>query len=151
MFSGLWQKVLSWSWQHLPTVFATFLSMLFVFLVAGFFIEQKSFLSRLIAPVAGFFSGAIIGGGWAATVGGIGVAAMGTAFAVPAFAVVGLGVLAGGVIGGFGGVTFELVAFLRNPSSFDVQYAGLFGVLIAAIAIFFPIRAALRFLLHRRA
>ncbi|MCA0945867.1 hypothetical protein LCM08_13185 [Salipiger pacificus] len=151
MVSEFWQNALRWSGRHLPAVFAAFLSVLFVFLVAGLFIEEKSLLSRLVAPAAGFVGGAVIGGGLAATVGGIGVVAMGTGIGIPALAVAGLGAMVGGLLGGAGGFSFELISLMRNPSSFDVQYLGLFGVFIAAIALFFLLRSGLRFLLHRNA
>ncbi|NDV52123.1 hypothetical protein [Salipiger sp. PrR003] len=138
--ASLWERFLIRAIPYLPSVLAGFLALLFVFAAAGYFIQEKSYLVRLLAPAIGFFGGAAIGGGLAATVGGIGVAAMGTAVGLPALAVIGVGALVGGLLGGVSGFSFELVSFLMNPSAFNVDTIGLIGVVIVALVLFLVIR-----------
>ncbi|MBR9839913.1 MAG: hypothetical protein GYB50_18735 [Rhodobacteraceae bacterium] len=142
--------MLVWALPHFPAVLAGFLALLFVFVVAGFFIEEKSLVARLIAPAAGFVGGAAVGGGVAATIGGIGIVAMGTGVGLPAMAVIGVGTLLGGLIGGVGGFTFELVQFARNPAAFDVDVLGLIAVALVALGLFFLLRMAIGRMVRRR-
>lgn len=134
------ENLLAFAGRHLADVLALFMAFLFFFLVSGFFITEKGIFEKLFAPGVGFFGGLLSGGiiGW--IVGGIGVAAMGTAVGVGAFGAVLIGGIAGAALGALTGASFSFVQMVRNPSDFDVNWIALLLVFFGAAIVFFLVR-----------
>lgn len=99
---------------------------------SSFAIEEKSGLSRLWIGLTSLFVGVSAGGLLGFIVGGVGVAAMGTAVGIPAAAMAGLGALFGGVV--FGSIGTGIGAYLSNPARFEVNQWMLAAILFASMS-----------------
>lgn len=126
---------LSFTMQHLDGFLVSAIAIVLFSVFSGFAVQEAPGRITRFFTIFGGTAGAAAGGIGASLVGGIGIAAMGTAVAVPALAVIGLGTLFGGVLGFVaGGVGAGLLDALRNPSDFVVNW-GLLLVIAAACVI----------------
>lgn len=117
---------------HFPLVFALIVFWATAALLTPYAVEERGYVANLWHVAAGAISGLAIGGGLAWFVGGVGIAAMGTAFALPVIAVgAGLGVALGA---GFGS-GFTLIRLVSDPGRYVVDPLGLAGVFAAAAAL----------------
>lgn len=134
------EKLMAFAARHLPGSIA-FLVALFVFTaLSNLFITEKGIFGRLLAPVVGFVGGLFGGGilGW--TIGGIGVAAMGTAVGIGALGAILIAGVSGAILGTLTGATFSFFRMLRSPSNFEVNWIAFILVLLGALAVFFVVR-----------
>lgn len=129
IFEGLF----SFFWPR-RRIFAVLVLTLLIFAyLAPLGVEQKGFWTRSWLTVTGMIgSGALAGGvaGW--LIGGIGIAALGSAVGIPALAVAAVGGLVGGAV--FGGVGSGLMLILQNPDHFTYNFT-LLAVLLLASAL----------------
>lgn len=117
---------------YFPLVLAFVVFWAAVALLTPYAVEERGYVAGLWHVASGAISGLAIGGGLAWFVGGVGVAAMGTAFALPVIAVgAGLGVALGA---GFGS-GFTLIRLLLHPSRYVVDPLALASVFVAAAAL----------------
>lgn len=117
--------------RNVTTFSIIILTILFFSTFSSFAIEEKSGLSRLWIGLTSLFVGVSAGGLLGFIVGGVGVAAMGTAVGIPAAAMAGLGALFGGVV--FGSIGTGIGAYLSNPARFEVNQWMLATILLASM------------------
>jgi hypothetical protein len=101
-------------------------------LLVPYAVEQRGYVASLWQVVSGAISGLAVGSGLAWFVGGVGVAAMGTAFALPVL-VVGAGL--GAVLGAGFGSGFTLFRLISDPASYEVDRLKLVAVFAAALVL----------------
>lgn len=117
-----------------------FLAMGVFFVLSGFFITEKSLVEKLMAPAVGFFGGIVGGGvlGW--IVGGVGIAAMGTAVGIGTLGAVLIGGIVGAVIGGLGGTALSFAQFVLNPSAYNANLPAIVMLAVGTAILYFPLR-----------
>lgn len=142
------ERLLAIAGRHLPDIIALFVAIVFFLVASGNFITEKGFLDKLFATGVGFVGGLVGGGilGW--IVGGIGVAAMGTAVGIGAVGAVLIGGIAGAILGTLTGASFSFLQMLRSPSDFNVDWLALALVSIGAAMVFFGVRWLVRWLVQ---
>ena len=143
------ERLLAIAGRHFPDIMALFVAILFFLVFSGYFITEKGFLDKLFATGVGFVGGLVGGGilGW--IVGGIGVAAMGTAVGIGAVGAVLIGGIAGAILGTLTGASFSFLQMLRSPSDFNVDWPALALVSIGSVIVFFGLRWSVKWLVKR--
>ena len=113
---------------------ALWLSISFFLSGSWFFIDEKSTFEKLIptflGSISGFAGGSLVG--W--VIGGIGVAAFGTAFGISASTMVVIGAVTGATFGGLSGSSFALFKMVSEPENYSIDY---FLLSILSIITFF--------------
>lgn len=117
---------------HFPFVFAFIVFWAVAALLTPYAVEERGYVATLWHFATGAISGLAIGTGLAWFVGGVGVAAMGTAFAFPVIAV---GAALGALLGAGIGSGFTLIRLLSDPSRYEVSPLGLAGVFALAAVL----------------
>lgn len=117
---------------HLPLILASIVFIAFLAVLIPYAVEQRGYVASMWHVASGAISGLAVGGGVAWFIGGVGIAAMGTAFALPVLAVgAGLGVVLGA---GFGS-GFTLIRFLSDPTRYEVDHLKLSGVVVVSLIV----------------
>ena len=119
-------------WSRSQVLLIIMLTLAIFSVFAGYAIEERGGLSRMWVSITSFLGGLTAGGLIGMIVGGIGIAAMGTAFGLPAFAVAGFGALFGGVLAGSIGTS--IFAYFADPSRYELNQLLLAGILLASLA-----------------
>ena len=151
---GLLNRIIPMKWiiarvaTHLPSAIGLLVGLAIFSFFFGDFVRTKNWftddLLGFLAPTAlGSATGALLGGfaGW--TVGGIGIAAMGTAVGLSLLPVIAVGALVGVLAGGFFGSGVTLFKVLTDPGGYVIDYAGLSALLVACVAAGLVTRAIL--------
>jgi hypothetical protein len=108
--------------QNLFSYVALWLSLSFFLSGSWFFIDEKSTFEKLIptflGSISGFAGGSLVG--W--VIGGIGVAAFGTAFGISAATMVVIGAVTGATFGGLSGSSYALFKMVSEPEYYNIDY-----------------------------